>query len=276
MTRKAGRFWPVFFALPLLAAAASAVADAALDRLPAIAIVIDDLGKQEIPGRRVAELPGPVACAFLPLARHTPKLAELAHAHHKEVILHLPMESMDFRPLDEGGLTLDMTEARFIATVRDSIGRVPHVAGINNHMGSLLTRHPGAMTWLMAALKQSGGLFFVDSRTTTQTVAQKVALESGVPTTRRNVFLDNDPDPAAIERELRRLLALARRDGAALAIGHPYPETLAFLEHWLPTLPGQGVRLVPVAELIGLQREEVQTWQASLSPSPKAAKSLKQ
>ncbi len=276
MIVKTGRFWPVFFVLQLLSVAAPVFADVAFDRLPAIAIIIDDLGRQQAPGKRAAELPGPVACAFLPLARHTVQLAELAHARRKEVLLHLPMESVDQRPLDEGGLTLDMTEAQFMTRVSESIERVPYVTGINNHMGSLLTRHPGAMSWLMTALKQNGDLYFVDSRTTKQTVALRVARESGVPSTERNVFLDNDPGADAIGREFRRLLALARRAGAALAIGHPYPETLAFLEEWLPSLPERGFRLVPVSELIGLQREEVQTWQASLSHSPKAAKSLKQ
>jgi len=273
--QKTGRTWPVFFAL-LLSMGTPAGADVTLDRLPAIAIIIDDLGRQEAFGQRAATLPGPVACAFLPMARHTLELARLAHARRKEVLLHLPMESVDQRPLDAGGVTLDMTESQFRARVQESIDDVPYVSGVNNHMGSLLTRHPGAMSWLMSVMKQRGDLYFVDSRTTTQTVALQVAREADLPSTQRNVFLDDDPSNEAIDREFRRLIALARRDGTALAIGHPYPETLAFLEQRLPGLAERGIRLVPVSELIGLQQEEVQTWQASLSRSLRAAKSLKQ
>jgi len=238
---------------------------------PQIAIVIDDMGRSLAAGRRVIALPGPVACAFLPHAPHTRRLAEQAHAAGKEVMLHLPMQSMAGRPLDAGGLTLDMTRTAFLRTLDEDLARVPHVVGVNNHMGSLLTRHPGHMTWLMQALRDRG-LFFVDSRTTHHTVARRIAFEQRLPSRRRDVFLDPEPGNASLQREFRRLLAIAREKGSALAIGHPYPETLAFLERTLPELAGTGVTLVPVGTLIARQQEKDALWRLSSSHWPRVAK----
>jgi len=242
--------------------------------LPRIAIVIDDMGRDLASGRRVVALPGPVACAFLPHAGHTRHLAELAHAAGKEVMLHLPMQSMAERPLDDGGLTLDMTRTALLRTLDEDLALVPHVVGVNNHMGSLLTRHPGHMAWLMQALRERG-LFFIDSRTTHHTVARRIAFEQHLPSRRRDVFLDPEPGAATVQREFRRLLAIAREKGSALAIGHPYPETLAFLERALPALPQAGVRLVPVGTLIAQQQEKDAQWRLSSSHWPRVAKNSK-
>jgi polysaccharide deacetylase 2 family uncharacterized protein YibQ len=230
---------------------------------PVISIIIDDLGKTLGDGKRVLRLPGPVACAFLPRAPYTSELAVAAHAVGKEVMLHLPMDSVDGRRLDAGGVTLNMTHRQFVDVV---------AADLNNHMGSLLTRHPGHMLWLMQELQRRAPMFFVDSRTTDATVARQLADENNVPSTDRNVFLDNRLDAEAIEYQFDRLLRLARKHGSAVAIGHPHPQTLAQLEKRLPLLKEAGVRLVPVADVIHLQQEDKSTWQASWSPSPKAAK----
>lgn len=242
---------------------------------PAIAIIIDDLGGRLAPGKRVAGLPGPVACAFLPHAAHTRALALLAHSRNKEVLLHLPMQTVEARPLDAGGLRLDMTEQQFVQALQRDLAAVPHVAGINNHMGSLLTRHPGHMLWLMQEINRHGALFFVDSRTTSATVALQVAMENDVPSLKRDVFLDNDPSPAAVRARFAYLLQRAKRDGTALAIGHPHPGTLEVLEQLLPTIEQHGVRLVSVAEMIQLRQAEESQWHVSSFRSPKVAKSSK-
>ena len=244
----------LFVPLPLLA-------ETGVTPAPVISIIIDDMGRSLAPGLRVVQLPGPVACAFLPRAPHTRELALRAHALNKEVILHLPMDSMDHRPLDAGAVTLDMTHSEFIRTLQEDLAAVPHVSGINNHMGSLLTRHPGHMMWLMHELRRHDQLFFVDSRTTVDTVARRVAQENGVPSVDRDVFLDPDPSLEAVRHQFRRLLALARKNGSATAIGHPYPSTLQVLEEELPRLT--GVRVVPVADVIQLQQGRETPWQLS-------------
>jgi polysaccharide deacetylase 2 family uncharacterized protein YibQ len=147
----------------------------------------------------------------------------------------------------------------------NEIAAVPYVSGLNNHKGSLLTRHPGNMAWLMQAINQRGDLFFVDSRTTKETVASQLAVEYGVPNISRNVFLDNDPDPEAVREQFRKLIAIAKRDGYALGIGHPLTGTLNVITEELENLQQQGVRLLPVSRLIELQNERRLAWQTSLS-----------
>jgi len=162
-----------------------------------------------------------------------------------------------------------MTEQQFMEATANEIAAVPYVTGLNNHKGSLLTRHPGNMAWLMQAINKHGELFFVDSRTTTGTVARQLAVEYGVPNSSRNVFLDNDPNPEAVRAQFRKLVAIAKRDGTALGIGHPLTGTLDVLAEELQNLQQHGVQLLPVSRLIAQQHEHQHesrvAWQKSLS-----------
>lgn len=231
----------------LLALPATALAAA----VPRIAIIIDDIGPRYVEGRQAVALPGPVTTAFLPQTANTRELAEAAHASGKEVMLHLPLEATNGKALGPGGITLQMDEAEFLRTLRANIASVPHVRGVNNHMGSLLTRHPGAMTWLMRELNTRGNFYFIDSRTHPDTVALQMAAEAGIPHSKRDVFLDNVQDQEAIAAEFERLVGIAREKGQAVAIGHPYPETMAFLANVLPRLEQDyGVQLVPASALL--------------------------
>lgn len=230
-----------------LAAAASAAPPAS----PAIAIIIDDLGYQLAAGRRAVELPGPVACAVLPSTPRARLLAEAAFAAGKDVLLHLPLQPVDWDGAAEpGAILLDMSRGQFARAFAESLASIPHVVGINTHQGSLLTRHPGHMSWLMQEIRAQDGLFFVDSYTTHESIALRLARESGVPAVRRDVFLDPDPDPATVAREFARLKELARERGMAVGIGHPHPATLALLERELPRLAADGFRLVSISEYV--------------------------
>jgi len=235
--------------------------------LPSIALIIDDLGNQHEQGERAVHLPGPVACSFLPYGPFTRALASQAHMQNKEVLLHLPMQAAAHeQALDEKGvLTLNMTHQQFLTTLQHDLDAVPFVSGLNNHMGSLLTRHPGHMAWLMQSNSEQGSLFFVDSRTTDRTVAARLAREYGVPSIDRNVFLDNDLEPEAIRAEFRRLLGIARKQGFALGIAHPRTQTLQVLREEIDKLESQGVELITVTRLIELQNRSNESWQAFLS-----------
>ena len=223
----------------------------AAGQIPRIAIIIDDLGYQLLAGERTIALPGPVACAILPGAPRARYLANVANAQGKEVLLHLPMQAVGPETSVEATrMTLDMSRSSFAATFDAAFDSVPHAIGINNHRGSLLTRHPGHMQWLMEELLQHEGLFFVDSFTTAQSVALQIATELGVHATRRDVFLDPDKTSLTLQREFERLKSVARKRGRAIAIGHPYELTLALLERELPRLAEQGFDLVPVSELV--------------------------
>ena len=227
------------------------VSPAKADSQPHISIIIDDLGYQYELGMRALNLPGAVSYAILPATPNGKSLALLAHDRGKDVLLHLPFEAVDRENADEpGAITLDMSRQAFHETFEAGLASVPYAIGVSNHRGSLLTRHPGHMAWLMEEIAAHDGMFFVDSYTTHESVALQLAAETGVAATRRHVFLDNDRSPGAIAREFDRLVAMARRHGKAVAIGHPYPETLAFLEHKLIEIGKSDVKLIPVSQAV--------------------------
>lgn len=245
---------------------------------PRIAIIIDDLGNQLNDGKQVVQLPGAVTVSIIPYTPFAKRLALLAHSQQKEIMLHLPMESMDERYLGKGGLSENMDETQFVQTLYETLDAIPDIRGVNNHMGSRLTADATKMGWVMAGLLRHGELYFVDSRTTSQSQAETVAREYGLEHARRDVFLDDDKDPAQMKKQWTYLLRLARRRGSAVAIGHPYPETIKFLRQELPSLAKQGIDLIPVSELIQWrQTRRSLAWQTQLSssPLPKAVKNLK-
>ena len=218
---------------------------------PRVAIIIDDLGYQLAAGKRAIALPGPVVCAILPGTPRAETLAVSAHNEGKEVLLHLPLQSVDHHgPFEPDAITLDMSREAFSRAFANAMDSVPFAVGVNSHKGSLLTRHPGHMQWLMEDIQAGKALFFVDSFTTHESVALQIASEAGVPAIKRDVFLDSDPAPEMVAKEFERLKALARERGIAVAIGHPYPATLEFLEREIPQLVEDGIRLVPLRELI--------------------------
>ena len=232
--------------------------DASGEPLPRIAIIIDDLGYQLEIGQRSVNLPGPVACAILPSTPRAAMVAEAAFAKGKDVLLHLPLQPVSkINQPDPGGIVLDMSREQFATTFSADLESVPHAIGVNSHRGSMLTRHPGHMGWLMEELRMRGDLIFVDSYTTAKSVALQIARENGVPAVKRDVFLDPDRTPETAEREFGRLKMLARKNGAAVGIGHPYPSTLALLEREIPKLADQGIELVSIRELVLSTQERV-------------------
>jgi polysaccharide deacetylase 2 family uncharacterized protein YibQ len=221
---------------------------------PRIAIIIDDLGYRLDAGRRAIELPGPISFAVLPGAPRAHLLAVEAFESGKEVLLHLPMQATsddaDQEPL---GIDLDMSRREFGDTFARALTAVPHAIGVNGHRGSLVTRHPGHMQWLMEEIQARENLFFVDSYTTHHSVALKIANETGVDARKRDVFLDPDPDPATVAREFERMKALAEKRGSVIAIGHPHAATLDLLERELPKLAADGFELVTISELMQIE-----------------------
>ncbi len=227
-----------------------------------VAIIIDDLGNNLHQGRAVIDLPYQLTYSFLPNRPYSKRLANLAASSGKEVMVHLPMQSARQSELGPGALTLELTQKEFQNSVHISIDSIPHARGVNNHMGSLLTQHPGHMSWLMEALSsRSDKLYFVDSKTTAQTVASRIAREHFIPNITRDVFLDNSREEQEINRQFKRLKSVAKRKGYAVAIGHPYPATIKLLNYYLPTLLEYNIEVVPVTELIRLNIQQ-QQWAA--------------
>lgn len=220
-----------------------------IGRAAQLAIIIDDIGYSAALGRRAADLEGEVTLAVLPFTPHSIELAERAYARGKELILHAPMSNDHGQAIEQGALLSGMSYEDFQRTLNEMLVQVPHISGLNNHMGSRLTRERQPMDWLMQELARRR-LYFVDSRTTAKTLALQTAQQYRIPSARRDVFLDNQRDTDHIRAQLRKALVLARAQGQAIAIGHPYPETLSVLEQIRPLLAEYQVELVKVSVLI--------------------------
>ena len=192
-----------------------------------LTLIIDDLGQSPARDARTLALPGPVTLAIMPDTPHATAFARQAHKAGKTVILHMPMDP----------------------------ATGPYASGINNHMGSRMTAQPLPMAWLMGEL-QRRHLFFVDSRTSAATVAAAKAQEQGLASLSRDVFLDDVRTPEAIAGQLRIAVELARRQGSAVLIGHPYPQTLEVLERELPRLKAQGIEWVEIHQMIALRSNQ--------------------
>ena len=255
----------VCFAAALLASALGAGGPARAESgttdasLPAISIIIDDLGNRRLDGLRAIELPGPIAYAILPHTPYATRLAAIAFELDKEVLLHVPMESDVDKDLGPGAITSAMSREQVKAALEAGLASVPHVSGINNHMGSALTRNALPMSWVMEWMARSGDLYFVDSLTSSESVALERARAAGLRATGRDVFLDPVAESGVVQTQFRRLIALAREQGTALGIGHPYPETLEVLRRVLLKPSYYGVELIPVRELISRRTRRART-----------------
>jgi polysaccharide deacetylase 2 family uncharacterized protein YibQ len=213
-------------------------------------IIIDDIGNNFDYGKDIIAMPVALTIAILPKTIYAKDLARLAIRHQKEVMLHLPMQSVENHEYSPGTLDLHMTRAEFNRQLLSDLNSVPYIRGVNNHMGSLLTRHPGHMAWLMDELSRRGNLYFVDSKTTSQSIADKIASEHNIPNLSRDFFLDADDNESAIRKQFARFIKKINQRGYALAIAHPYPNTIQFLQIHLGELAEQGISLIPVSSLI--------------------------
>lgn len=217
--------------------------------LARVAIIIDDIGYSRRQGLKAISLPGSITYAIIPHSPNARFFAAEAQKHQKEIMLHAPMSNVHNIPLGKDGLTETMDEIRFKDALTSSLNSVPHISGVNNHMGSLLTQKALPMEWLMESLKERQ-LYFIDSRTTSHSVAWNVAQTFNIPSLKRDIFLDHEATTSFIHQQFQKLTRLAKERGYAVAIAHPYPETIRYLERHLPSLSSQGIELVSASELV--------------------------
>lgn len=220
--------------------------------LPLIAIVIDDLGIAPARIRPALMLPAPMTLAILPYAGNTASIASEARLLGHEVLAHLPMQADGAEDPGPEALLSALTPEEFTRRVDWNLSRFEGYAGVNNHMGSRLTRDGAAMTQLMAALRRRG-LMFLDSRTAKDTLAASAARSAGVPTLERDIFLDNIRAPEHVRAQLAKTEQIARRRGYAIAIGHPHSVTVAALQQWAADLEARGFMLAPLSAIARLQ-----------------------
>ncbi len=218
---------------------------------PRLAIIIDDIGYADLISAQLHELGIPLTGAIIPDAPFARSEAQRLHTFGLEQIIHLPMQPMDptnHHPRDRFVL-IDSSNAEIEALLERAMAAVPFARGVNNHMGSLLTSDQPAMRRVLGLLKERG-LFFVDSKTSVDTVAHAVARALKVKTALRDVFLDDTQTYEYTSAQLRRLVDVAQQNGKALAIGHPFPSTLSALRDAVPWLKQQKVEIVFVSEIL--------------------------
>jgi polysaccharide deacetylase 2 family uncharacterized protein YibQ len=214
-----------------------------------LAILLDDAGQQIRLVAQATALPREVGVAVLPFLPYSTETAVAVHEAGHEVWLHLPMEAVGDNDPGPGALMTKMTDDELRDAVFMAINNIPHLVGVNNHMGSLATADLRMMTWVMQDLAAMD-LAFIDSRTTVRTLAETAARAQGVKAGRRHVFLDNERTPSAIRAQLEEAIYRSRMEGEIIAIGHLTDVTVAVLVDELPKLGKRHVTLVRPTELL--------------------------
>ena len=211
---------------------------------PKLALIIDDCGQWISTERGFVALPIPVTMSVLPDVHYGETIAREASDAGKGVMLHLPMETLSGMNPGPGKVTTEMSDSEIVAQVEHDLAQVPLAQGVNNHEGSKASADSRVMQDVMDVLAKRGNLFFIDSMTNSKSVGAQTALKDGVPTAARDVFLDNKADVAYSEAQLREAVAIAKRSGSAIAIGHPRPTTLEAVRALIPELQADGVNFV--------------------------------
>ncbi|MGC1382050.1 MAG: divergent polysaccharide deacetylase family protein [Candidatus Baltobacteraceae bacterium] len=215
-----------------------------------LALIVDDCGQWISTERGFIALGIPVTLSVLPDVPYTGEIAREASDAGKGVMLHLPMETLSGLNPGPGKVTTEMTDPQIVAQVEADLAQVPSARGVNNHEGSKASADARVMRDVIGVLAQHGDLFFIDSRTNAASVGEQTAQQLGVPTAARDVFLDNRADVAYTEGQLLEAVAVARRTGSAIAIGHPRPTTLAAVQAMIPRLEASGVEFVLAQDLV--------------------------
>lgn len=213
---------------------------------PKLAIVIDDLGYRPMP-KAITSLPAAVSIAIIPFTQFDKTVANTAKKQNRDVLIHLPMQSIG-GPDDKNALTLSMNKSQVQSRLKKAMYRVPNAVAINNHQGSIFTQHPERMGWVMETL-QDKRLGFLDSRTSANTVAQKVARHHKIATNRRHVFLDHHPNASFIKKQLNLAVKKAKQNGMAIVIAHPLPISLKILNNAMAQLQHE-VELIPISKAL--------------------------
>ena len=211
---------------------------------PRIVLILDDVGFDHQPLESAMQIDPNLNFSILPNAAKAEEFAQRLNAKGFEVLCHLPMEPINY-PRESPGpnaIMTSMSNAEIAQTTRDDVATIPHARGVNNHMGSRATRDRRVMRTVLASLPK--GFYFIDSKTTGGSIAESLAREMNIPTTARDVFLDDVQEEGAVRQQLHELVSVAKERGSAVGIGHIYPVTVKVLKEEMPHLRARGVRLV--------------------------------
>ena len=217
---------------------------------PRVAIIVDDLGYDRRIARKFLDLNTDLTFSVLPHTPHTRSIAREVKARNREIMLHLPMEPLEYPRVNPGpgALLTSMSPDELIAELKKNLSAVPGIKGVNNHMGSKMTAESTQIYQIFSILKQQD-LYFVDSRSTAQTVCRPSARLFQLPFAERDVFIDHKHSPEFIRKQIRSLIRIAKKNGQAVGIIHPSKTSLRILQEMLPTLEKE-VELVPASQLV--------------------------
>jgi len=231
-------------------------------RKPMIAIVIDDMGVNKKMSSQIMSIKAPVTLSFLPYATSLQDQVDEAKAEGHEIMLHLPWEPVrdTANPGPDSLLTSD-TNKQIYDNLIKNLDSFKGYKGVNNHMGSKFSVYRTGIDVVMKELKKRH-VFFLDSKTANESIAEKVASEYSIPTTHRNIFLDHVESPEFVASALKEVERIAIESGSAVAIGHPKAVTVEGLKKWLPTLKAKGFDLVPLTDVIQ-ERQKIYNAKAS-------------
>jgi polysaccharide deacetylase 2 family uncharacterized protein YibQ len=218
--------------------------------LPKIAIIIDDIGYDSNIVKKFISLDTPLTLSLLPQSPQKNRIMNLARAEGFDLMLHQPMEPNEYPRINPGPGTLltTMPPDELIRRLNENLDEMPNIKGVNNHMGSKMTASSDQMRQIFSVLKKRG-LFFVDSRTTAQTICKMSAQLLHVPFGERDVFIDHKHQKDFIEKQMRELARIALSHGEAIGIAHPHTSTYQVLQKLIPELK-KSVAFVPVSELV--------------------------
>ena len=221
-----------------------------LKRLPLVAIIIDDMGYDRKFAKNLSRLDAGITFSILPHSPYRESISRIARENGLEIMLHLPMEPIEYPNVNPGPGTLltTMTPDELLRQLEENLASVPHINGVNNHMGSKMTAESSQLYQIFSILKKRN-LYFIDSRTTSKTLCKPSARLFQIPFAQRDVFLDHHQDPDFIRNQIKELIRIAQRNGQAVGIGHPHSVTLEVLREMMPELR-KKVRLVPASEIV--------------------------
>jgi polysaccharide deacetylase 2 family uncharacterized protein YibQ len=218
-----------------------------------VAILIDDIGYDLSPLYELLKIDASLTFAVLPHYAHSVDAANILHRAKREILLHLPMEPHTFPDENPGtgALLTSMSDRQIEEEVDKDLDAIPHLSGVNNHMGSKFMEDEAKLNIVFRELKKRN-LFFVDSRTTPLSKGQEIARKLGLRFVSRKIFIDNDHDYMTIFRNLTTQIdgEFAHRSEAVVMIGHPHLKTIQALKEAIPVLKARGIDIVPVSMLV--------------------------
>lgn len=213
--------------------------------LPAVVVIIDDINAPE-QLRKIDAIPLAITPAIMPNNATNPQSSEL-HKNREVYLVHLPLQAHNFVQREHIVLTDSQSAESIAKRIADIVAQFPNVRFLNSHTGSKFTEHADSMRALLLAL-QKHEILFLDSKTTSKSVAREVAESLGLRILERDVFLDFDKKPQKIAKQLHLAVTIAKKRGYAIAIGHPYPETFSVLSQ--PQWKELGVAFVYLDTLV--------------------------